>query len=323
MATQERVPSRRWPALVALPALLILLAIAAFATLRPAPPAPSPAPIPTAAVDATAPGPSVQAITQRVIDRLEADCPDCTVVIREPGRIFVSSADGEQSASLGLDAVVRVCQGGGDCEGMIGGFVRSTGEMLQGEHHSLQRSQVLPIVRTSDYLERAWRQQFPSSDRSTGGFITRPLAGDLVLTYAIDLPSSLRLVTSADLSSLDLDAAGLDALARKNLADLLPRDIPHEPVGDSAVHIIDAGSEYTSSLLAMHSRWATLEHVVKRPPLLVMAPCRNLLLFTGSGDPTAVKEMLATAEKMQEKESHPISMTLLAWSRDGWRVMPQ
>lgn len=50
----------------------------------------------------------------------------------------------EPGAALGLTSVVHVCHGGGDCEGVVGEFVRFADTMLNNEHGSLRRSQVLP-----------------------------------------------------------------------------------------------------------------------------------------------------------------------------------
>lgn len=304
------------------------LAVVATTLRREDPPPPPPATRSTTPsvppTDAAEPAHlSVEGITNRVVERLKATYPDVDVEVVGPARLSISRGD-EPSSDLGLTSVVRVCQGGGDCDGMIRDFVRFADTMLSHEHGKLQRSQVLPVVRTSDYLAGAARMQF-SGERSNERFLTKPLAGDLVKTYAIDMPTSLRLLTSADLGPLGLKAADVDALARRNLEALIPGELHYVSAAPgSSVHVIEEEeSDYTSSLLLLHDRWAPLQRVVKRPPVLVVAPCRNLLVFTGSGDPEAVKEMLALAERMAKTQAHPLSRTLLAWYPDGWRVVPQ
>lgn len=308
-------------------AVFLGLAVVATTLRREDPPPPPPttkSTPPTTPPDAAAAPAhlSIEAITNRVVERLKATYPDMDVEVRSPGRLSISRGD-EPGAELGLTSVVRVCQGGGDCDGRIDEIVRFADTMLSNQHAPLQRSQVLPIVRTSDYLTGAARMQF-SGERAGERFLTRPLAGDLVQTYAIDMPTSLRLFTSADLGPLGLKARDVDALARRNLEALIPGELRYVPAAPgSSVHVIEEESDYTSSLLILHDRFAPLQRVVKRPPVLVMAPCRNLLVFTGSGDPEAVKEMLALAARMEKTQAHPLSRTLLAWYPDGWRVAPQ
>lgn len=86
----------------------------------------------------------------------------------------------------------------------------------------------------------------------------------------------------------------------------------------SDIRVIHEGDSYEASRLILHHRWAAIAAQV-RGDLLVAAPSRDFVYFTGSREDVAGLRALARAS---DQQGHPLTSTLLRWTPSGWEPLP-
>lgn len=184
------------------------------------------------------------------------------------------------------------------------------------EAENLDRSAVLasvvPLVRSRDVL----RGQSYGPERSKGPAIV-PYVGDLVIVYALDMPSSIRSLTRATRNELPVEDRELLDRARHNLLDHLPEISRWD--GDH-VSMITADGQYESSLMLVDELWTDLAAQVDGD-LVVAVPSRDVLLFGGTGDPRTVPALREAIETVQSDGGYLVSDHVFRWYGTGWIVL--
>ncbi|MBX2798539.1 MAG: hypothetical protein KTR31_12735 [Myxococcales bacterium] len=152
---------------------------------------------------------------------------------------------------------------------------------------------------------------------------SRPFAGDLLLFFAADRSDSIALLSPDDLAAYGDDTATLDAIARRNMEELLP--LRPQPFPQRRMWALDTSNgrtrndNYGAARLVLHEAWRELQQTVEGD-LLAAAPARDAVIFTGSEEPDGVKNIQFLAKAMFEGEPHPVSPQVVRWTETGWQA---
>jgi hypothetical protein len=153
--------------------------------------------------------------------------------------------------------------------------------------------------------------------------IGRPLVGPLWEVFVIDTPDQiihLSAVTHAALGAPSLDE--LHALAQDNMRAAFAEALtstPFDPERAPNVRVVTIGDSYESARIFLHERWAEIARTVSGD-LLVSAPARDVLVYTGSASDVDVATLRYLAQGMVEHEPHPISPAVLRWTPERWEL---
>lgn len=187
---------------------------------------------------------------------------------------------------------------------------------------------LMPVVKTTDWLATVIQQRgamdkdpgkgenedpnkHSRSDADKGAgkgsdkdLVVQPLLGDLIVTYAQDLPKSLEYVKRGDLSGLD--EASLRAHA---LANLEGRSSALTIVGGEGRYRIELDGFFDVSLILIASTW--VQHLSLAGDPVFALPCRDQLMVCGSDDRQAVIELAEMAPRIAAESAYAITGQLL------------
>jgi uncharacterized protein YtpQ (UPF0354 family) len=170
------------------------------------------------------------------------------------------------------------------------------------------REQLVPTIKSV-----AWLQSAPAPDLAKDF-----LAGDLVVVYAFDRPTSLTYARIPDLESLALSPPEAAALARANLRARLPPSL--DTRGDGKSFMLLAGGTFEASLLLLDEIW---DQFAQRLPgrLVACVPARDVCLVTSTQTPGGVASLLAARDRIWASgPSNAISRTVLEREERKWIV---
>jgi hypothetical protein len=251
-------------------------------------------------------------LRSQVMEKVRSQRPGIRLEEMERPLAFRATPAGSDASWVSdLDDLWILCRDENvQCEAQIDRYARAVAP-AQG---AWKREQILATIRDSRTL---------ADDAKTAGrtILHRPLAGDLSVVYAIDLPESVALVTPRTAHELKLTDDELHQLALRNLEERVV-SMPHEPIAPgSSVFVLHAGDAYDAGRLALPSRWAALAKEVAGD-LLVAAPARDWVVFTGSARPADVATLRAVARRLRERLDHPLTDTILRWKSSRWEPVP-
>jgi hypothetical protein len=177
------------------------------------------------------------------------------------------------------------------------------------------------VVRPAAYVESLRKAAQANPDAAP---VAVPFAGPLEVVAVLDFPRSVGVVQRATLQRLGLSDAEAMARARANTRAALaplsqvarPLPLPPRSIGTLTGH-----GFYESSRLADHAAWEPIARGAEGQ-LLVLAPEIGTVLYTDSAQPNALIALLALGTLAAREAERPLPLVVLAWSRDGWQVVP-
>ena len=154
---------------------------------------------------------------------------------------------------------------------------------------------------------------------ATAAPISEPLAGDLWIFYAIDLPDRLQYLTGGQLAAIGVERGELRALAIENLGRLISGVVRIEGNDDLGVYAIYGDGTYESSFLLLDAFWAATSEQLGAPPVIGV-PSRDIVLFARSDDPEATAARRRITEELEAEAGYAISRQLYVRGETGWAV---
>jgi uncharacterized protein YtpQ (UPF0354 family) len=175
------------------------------------------------------------------------------------------------------------------------------------------RAEIVPRIKSTQMLkflaERGYsRDQVP---------VTEPLVGDLVISYAFDLPQMFQMVTPYHLKRLAIKPGELRAIAIANLKHQLPEigmtKKPH-------VMRVVTGNDLEACVLLADSWWN--KRAAETPGEIVASvPNRNTLLYCSSKSAEGLRALRKfTDEAYASETTHALSKHLFVWRKGHWSV---
>lgn len=175
---------------------------------------------------------------------------------------------------------------------------------------------IFPRIKTTAFVEAARQIDGMTEDQLP---VTREMAGDLRLAFAVDTGGTFTFVTHGLARRRNLDAMALmgEALANlataaqhlsvKNLGPAFQVEIPND---------LSAASYY------LHAFWESMQQQLGAPPLAVFAH-RNMVAFTSVENAAGRAFLEYAVAKLGESDPHALSKFLYVWrGQIGWTTWP-
>ncbi|TSP12225.1 DUF1444 family protein [Cupriavidus campinensis] len=173
----------------------------------------------------------------------------------------------------------------------------------------LDLSLVVPILKVMEPADPSDDVLVLARDESP---VTRPFAADLIVMYAIDLPTHFRFVTYRELTDASISEEELHAVALRNLPMRLPEIEFH---GEAPRYMVTAGGSFEATLLLLESLWEQVEEQMPGE-ILAAVPARDLLFVSASGWEGALPFMQDMTSRDFPEKRYALSTCVLA-RRDG------
>jgi len=175
------------------------------------------------------------------------------------------------------------------------------------------RTEIVPRIKSTQMLtylaERGYsRDQVP---------VTEPLVGDLVISYAFDLPQMFQMVTPYHLERLSIKPGELRAIAIANLKRQLPQiGMTEKP----PVMRVVTGNDLEACVLLADSWWNDI--AAKTPGEIVASvPNRDTLLYCSSQSAEGLRALREfTDEAYASETTHALSKHLFVWRKGHWAL---
>jgi uncharacterized protein YtpQ (UPF0354 family) len=198
-----------------------------------------------------------------------------------------------------------------DCAEVVDHYVAEILKIAQRQAAGpASRSQLMAVIRPAGYL-----QELPEKVRAQ--VISEPFVADLLVLYVVDEGGAARGAKSEDLSASGTGREALSALARENLAGVLP---PLMKCERDSVVVLAAQNYYESSRLLLGAQWADLA-AKAGGSIVVAAPGNDVLVIACNPNPTVLGKLSAVALKLWQSADRPLSPSLFEWTGNGWRVL--
>jgi uncharacterized protein YtpQ (UPF0354 family) len=179
-----------------------------------------------------------------------------------------------------------------DKEATISKYIKSFSE-TSFNTDKIDTTRITPVIKS-----KAWVSETQVSLRSHGAKMTpenvyENLNDELLIVYVEDNPKSVRYLTPKDILAVGLKKEQLKGLAVKNFRLIVPPVEVHEYDG---FYVLRAGGHYDASLLLLDEIWATKKMVINGD-YVVAVPSRDMLLVTGSNNPSGVANVTSLAKE--------------------------
>lgn len=175
------------------------------------------------------------------------------------------------------------------------------------------RSQLVPRIKNTLFKSSLEGMGIPYEQLP----ITRPIAADLVVTYAFDMPGMFEMATPLQLRRMGLDPLECRGLALENIGRIISsaRIKQHGPV-----YRIITGQDMEACMILPRKLWENYRPRMTGK-LVVSVPSRDVVLFCDGASHKAVRQMGEIAmEAYDEAGNHGLTLELLEWTKLGWRT---
>lgn len=175
-------------------------------------------------------------------------------------------------------------------------------------------ARIIPVVKAVEHQPSdALPIDLPAEDSP----VSRPLAADLIVLYAEDLPDRFVFVSKRRMEQLGLTAAELHELALSNLPGRLPEIEIH---GESPRHMLTCGGNFEATLLLHDRLWETLAESLPGTPM-VAVPARDLLFVSGANWDGAHQFLSELATKELEDKRYALSQQVFVRTGGTWAAV--
>jgi len=162
---------------------------------------------------------------------------------------------------------------------------------------------------------RALRSQGIPADQMP---VIEPLAGELEVTYAFDLPDQFRMASPAALRQAGVEPRQVRAVASENLRRRLG---PVQVYSRGGVDLVVTGEDLEACLLLVEPFWSETQARLG-PEFAVCVPRRDRLLISHGLDAEALDATSVAAREFhaERNDAHALSLQLMVRRDGGWTV---
>jgi uncharacterized protein YtpQ (UPF0354 family) len=149
--------------------------------------------------------------------------------------------------------------------------------------------------------------------------VTDPLVGDLIVTYALDLPGAFKMFSQREFEKSGLTRQELRATAVANLR----KDLPRLKLSTKGPLVsLALGNNLDACLLVIDRIWEqVIPHMPVPGKIVAIAPNRDVVLCTGSESEEGVTKLRQIAKLQHAKEPiHSLTEQLLLREGKEWFV---
>lgn len=179
---------------------------------------------------------------------------------------------------------------------------------------TLSASQLQPRIKHLNFLRALREAGVPAEEVP----YNTPLCGELLVTYAFDLPDSLVMATAGLLERAGVGIKDLPSLAHANLRRVLPQPQFFAKDGCGLAY---TGDGMEATLLLVDDVWNEMQPNF-RGEILVTAPRRDRILMCDSADAAATAALrVQTREAFDEYDDpHRLSTQIMVRQGSGWAL---
>lgn len=154
---------------------------------------------------------------------------------------------------------------------------------------------------------------------SSDPLVSAPIAANLMMLCAFDLPDAVAPAHVSDVRKLGLTPAQALARCKANTAASLPLPV-HEvqPIGPHSLGRLTDGY-YTASQFAFPERWDAVNDKLAGK-LIVVVVGTNLIVYGRADSADDIDAVRQYAAKVIASTDLPISTTVYRWTRTGWQT---
>lgn len=251
------------------------------------------------------------AFTEYVAAQLRRAIHGTTVKVKGPLTLEL----GELQANL--DRIFVFCnRNTAGCANEIANYVKGVAEVYRDRTAPPSKAAVRIVVRTKTYLA-ATQATMPKDGAKLQ---PRPLAGDLVMLPALDMPRTIKMLDEKDNAALGLSADEVFKLGFDNLRKQLKPLMSVAKVAQADQIGELSGDTYHSSRLALFESWSPLAKV-HGGKLIVAVPAPDTVLYVGDDSPKAVEALRLLVKTAAARAPAPLSSELLRWTPQRWEVV--
>ena len=170
-------------------------------------------------------------------------------------------------------------------------------------------SSIVPRIKTNEFTAvlksvHATPDEFP--------FI-EPFVGNLLVTYAFDLPSAFIMATESEIKQLGVRLEDVRRLALSNVQQRCPKiEIHHH----GPIRQIVLGENMEACMLLVDEFWDQASQEVEGE-IVVSVPSRSVVVYCESQSPDGIIALRAVAEQVMQRESTHCLTDQLLVRRDG------
>ena len=249
------------------------------------------------------------AISLLTVKLIETRFPAIKVEFVSESEAKIINADGKSSAFHFHNLWVECEQTPEEKANIVDRYVRVlVAGSDEPEDKTISFGSIVAMVRDRTYRDYACKQE--------GGCVTKHLVADLWIILAVDRPESIAILRASDVSRPASNSDDLFPLGAVNVAALLS-NLAANPFGECFVLSCENIS-YASSTLLLDDVWDQLAGAVDGD-IVLAAPARDTILFTGSQNTEGLKQLREAAEHVVRTGHHIISETLLRWVDGAWK----
>jgi uncharacterized protein YtpQ (UPF0354 family) len=145
------------------------------------------------------------------------------------------------------------------------------------------------------------------------------LCGELIVTYAFDLPDSFMMATPPLLERAGVAQDALPQLARDNLFKALP---PPQFFAKDHCGLAVTGGGLEATLLLADTVWDEMQPNFDGE-ILAVTPCRDRILVCDSADAAAIDALRKQAREFYDEEqgAHRLSLQIMARRERRWTLL--
>lgn len=224
--------------------------------------------------------------------------------------------DGQGGSMAGYlgNLYAQYCQSPSELEDLVSSAIAAAIEAINtinNEQPSDMQTHIFPVLKNGEWVaycnEQA--QQTSPDNAIKDDLIYTPMAGDLVLTYAIALNNSIHYLTEKGLQEQQIAQEDLFDLAMQNFLDYINTEYPRLRPSNNTTLILfelDDGT-YNASLLLYVRKLLNAAKLPFANDCICAVPTREAFLTCSADDPDAIAEMRLIAAEFAEQSPYRVS----------------
>ncbi len=175
----------------------------------------------------------------------------------------------------------------------------------------LDRNLLVPMIKVAEFDTSSSPVAAVSHEDSP---VIKPFAADLIVMYALDLPTHFQFVSNKDLENASLTSEELHSIALRNLPSRIPKIELH---GQAPQYMVIAGGNFEATLLLFDSMWEQFEQEMPGE-LLAVVPARDLLYVSASGWDGAETFLREASNRSLPEKRYALSKCIFVRRNGQW-----
>jgi len=151
--------------------------------------------------------------------------------------------------------------------------------------------------------------------------VTAPMCGELLISYAFDLPDHFVMATPPLLAAAGIEPDTRKALAVANFKGRFSAQLVKTGIHEGLI-AVRTGQDMEAVLLVFDGFWQGHVRPEIAGDLIVCVPRRDVLLIADTAVPGALQALRAESARAFHAvaDNHALSLQQMQWTADGWAL---